>query len=47
VAAGDRAAIGAAAGDFRRYGSARRLYNFTPDDIDAEVAAAARAPVAA
>ena len=31
---------GAEPGDFRRYGSARRLYNFTPDDIDAEVAAA-------
>ncbi len=38
---------GAAPGDFRRYGSARRLYNFTPDDIDAEVATAARTPVVA
>ncbi len=26
-------------GDFRRYGSARALYNFRPDDIDAEIAA--------
>lgn len=25
--------------DFRRYGSARTLYNFDPDDIDAELAA--------
>lgn len=25
--------------DFRRYGSARTLYNFHPDDIDAEIAA--------
>ncbi len=25
--------------DFRRYGSARKLYNFHPDDIDAEIAA--------
>ncbi len=31
------------AGDFKRYGSARRLYNFHPDDIDAEVAAARQA----
>ena len=27
-------------GDFRRYGSARRLYNFTIDDVDAAEAAA-------
>ncbi|MGH1490759.1 MAG: hypothetical protein ACRBK7_15440 [Acidimicrobiales bacterium] len=31
----------AAAGDFRRYGSARQLYNFHIDDIDAELAASA------
>ena len=34
AAAGD-AADGADPGDFRRYGSARRLYNFTIDDVDA------------
>ena len=36
--AGD-AANGADPGDFRRYGSARRLYNFTIDDVDALEAA--------
>lgn len=30
---------GAGPGDFRRYGSARRLYNFTIDDVDALTAA--------
>ncbi len=37
----DRAGLAADAGDFRRYGSARKLYNFHIDDIDAEVAARA------
>ena len=31
--------LSAKAGDFRRYGSARELYNFHIDDIDAELAA--------
>ena len=39
AAAGD-AAGGADPADFRRYGSARRLYNFTIDDVDAAAAAA-------
>lgn len=34
--------LDAAAGDFTRYGSARELYNFHIDDIDAEVAASAK-----
>ena len=37
----DAAAMEADPGDFRRYGSARGLYNFHIDDIDAELAAAA------
>ncbi len=32
--------LDASPADFARYGSARELYNFHPDDIDAEVAAA-------
>lgn len=32
------AGMAAAPGEFRRYGSARRLYNFHVDDIDAELA---------
>ncbi|MDE0135072.1 MAG: hypothetical protein OXM54_09580 [Acidimicrobiaceae bacterium] len=35
LAAAGEAAHGADPGDFRRYGSARRLYNFTIDDVDA------------
>ena len=35
LAAAGEAAGSADAGDFRRYGSARRLYNFTIDDVDA------------
>jgi len=35
----DASEMGAPPSDFRRYGSARELYNFHPDDIDAEVAA--------
>ena len=35
LAAAGPAADGAEASDFRRYGSARRLYNFTIDDVDA------------
>lgn len=38
----DAAAVEADPGDFRRYGSARGLYNFHIDDIDAELAAAGR-----
>ena len=38
--AGSGAGGGAEPGDFRRYGSARRLYNFTIDDVDALAAAA-------
>lgn len=38
----DAAAMEADPGDFRRYGSARGLYNFHIDDIDAELAAAGR-----
>ena len=37
----DRAGMTADPGDFRRYGSARELYNFHVDDIDAELAEAA------
>lgn len=37
----DAAAMEADPGDFRRYGSARGLYNFHIDDIDAELAAPA------
>lgn len=37
----DAAAMEADPGDFRRYGSARGLYNFHIDDIDAELAALA------
>ena len=40
LAAAGEAAHGADTGDFRRYGSARRLYNFTIDDVDAAQAAA-------
>ena len=40
LAAADGATGGADAGDFRRYASARRLYNFTIDDVDALQAAA-------
>ena len=36
----DRAGMSAEVEDFRRYGSARQLYNFHIDDIDSEVAAA-------
>ena len=39
----DRSRMDADVADFRRYGSARTLYNFHPDDIDAEVAAAQEA----
>ena len=35
LAGAGNAADGAEPGDFRRYGSARRLYNFTIDDVDA------------
>jgi len=35
----DRAGMSADPSEFRRYGSARNLYNFHIDDIDAEVAA--------
>ncbi|WP_419921423.1 hypothetical protein [Candidatus Poriferisodalis sp.] len=41
LAAAGGAADGAAPRDFRRYGSARRLYNFTIDDVDALAAAEA------
>ena len=34
-----RSGLSATPRDFRRYGSARRLYNFAVDDIDAELAA--------
>ncbi|WP_419917161.1 hypothetical protein [Candidatus Poriferisodalis sp.] len=40
LAAAGEAAHGADPGEFRRYGSARRLYNFTIDDVDAAQAAA-------
>ncbi len=40
LAAAGEPASGADPGDFRRYGSARRLYNFTIDDVDAAEAAA-------
>ncbi len=40
LAAAGEAADGAKPGDFRRYGSARRLYNFTIDNVDALAAAA-------
>ncbi len=40
LAAAGEAAAGVDPGDFRRYGSARRLYNFTIDDVDAVEAAA-------
>lgn len=36
----ERAGMAADPGDFRRYGSARNLYNFHIDDIDAELASA-------
>lgn len=39
----DAAAMEAEPGDFRRYGSARGLYNFHIDDIDAELAELAAA----
>ena len=35
----ERSGLTANPTDFRRYGSARTLYNFHPDDIDAELAA--------
>jgi len=37
-----RASMSAEPSDFRRFGSARRLYNFHVDDIDAEVAGGAQ-----
>ncbi len=39
-----RAEMDANPSDFTRYGSARRLYNFHVDDIDAELAARSTAP---
>ena len=42
LAAAGEAVAGAEASQFRRYGSARRLYNFTIDDVDALDAAAGR-----
>jgi glutamate synthase domain-containing protein 3 len=37
----DASSMTASPSDFRRYGSARQLYNFHPDDIDAELAGVA------
>jgi glutamate synthase domain-containing protein 3 len=37
----DSSGMTASPSDFRRYGSARQLYNFHPDDIDAELAGVA------